>query len=135
MDGNPICLNDRLGLSTKEDDWHPEDDGNGGQKLVADPGDKNYVDKEFKAKELGFTQEMRDMGSCGGLEWAGVMKTYITGPGLWTDLKPGALIGFDRHSAIFVEYQIIGNKIYIVYWDEDGIHSTAGDKSSNDQKK
>jgi RHS repeat-associated protein len=272
MDGNPICLNDRSGLSTKDDDWHPEDDGNGGQKLVADPGDNmetlktylnnigvaytdsdlkqwenefvsssgngaaeitsssgqfenlmgkylmkmmnkdlnwgvmncgrdrscspttanrmklaalavygsessefdalnltlrikvgknnsrtcyveensndytprgrvgynglqnsfcegivgstngnaNFEDPRYRAKELGFTEDMRKMASIGGLAYAGVLKEYVVGKALWTDLKEGALIGFFDHSAIFVKYEVRNRQMGFIYWDQNG---------------
>ena len=90
-------------------------------KVLCD-GDKNYNSKVFNAKELGYTQEMRDMGSCGGLEWAGVVKNYVTGVGLWTDLKPGALIGHESHSSIFVRYEIrkkLG--LGMMVWDQSNV--------------
>jgi RHS repeat-associated protein len=71
----------------------------------------------------GVTDEMINSSIAGALMYSGIGYKVNS----VNDLKPGAIVGFGYHTAIYLstEYDIKGNQIGIVYWDQSGIHKTS----------
>ena len=67
---------------------------------------------------MGLTQGMIDHGIAGPIELTG-LGTIVEKADMWTDLKPGAVLGLARHTAIFLRYTRVEGKLAMEFWDDE----------------
>jgi len=92
--------------------WDTDGDGNKDKY-----GIDNY--RADNAASFGLTDAMRRHSVAGAIEYAGV-GVYVPATDVWSNLKPGAVLGLTYHTAIFVKYETNSKGVVtgMYIWDD-----------------